>query len=91
MNSEISITVLATGFSLGVTDLVGLSNEEPEAQYDSLTPATRQNPPRAVPPSKQQGSGGVPGFLRRCGHSRCAMIIFFLLDSHVPLADVTKY
>jgi len=67
MNSEISITVLATGFSLGVADLVGLSTEEPDMLSDSLPPASRQsNPPRAVPPStKQGGSGGVPGFLRR--------------------------
>lgn len=67
MNSEISITVLATGFSLGVADLVGVSNEEPEVpRGDPLPPTMRRaDPPRSPPPSKRQGSGGVPGFLRR--------------------------
>ena len=70
MNSEISITVLATGFSLGVTDLVGLPSEEPEPR-DTLPPPTmrRTTPPPARTPqpstAKGTGSGGVPGFLRR--------------------------
>ena len=69
MNSEISITVLATGFSLGVTELVGLADTS-EDPRDSLPPAMRgREPPRGrdPPPSKREssGGGGVPGFLRR--------------------------
>lgn len=63
MNSEISITVLATGFSLGVNDLVGATDEKPKVPQnmprDSLPPRGLTTPP--PPPNK----GGVPGFLRR--------------------------
>lgn len=91
MNSEISITVLATGFSLGVADLVGVSNEEPEVpRGDPLPPTMRRaDPPRSPPPSKRQGSGGVPGFLRRYGGGhfggilfRCALHARFLIRLH---------
>ena len=78
MNSEISITVLATGFSLGVADLVGVSNEEPEVpRGDPLPPTMRRaDPPRSPPPSKRQGSGGVPGFLRRYGDGQLVAALF---------------
>jgi len=60
MNSEISITVLATGFSLGVTDLVGAVDKTDTEPRDSLPPTMR-----SPPAPKRQSSGGVPGFLRR--------------------------
>ncbi len=59
MMSEVSITVLATGFSLGIADLLG-GESKPAARPPSDAPRV---PTFRAPPKKKVG--GIRGFLRK--------------------------
>jgi cell division protein FtsZ len=74
MQSEISITVLATGFGLGVDDIISPSKPtstptRPQADFSSSS-STREDAPSAPSPAfrvarKPKKAGGVRGFIRK--------------------------
>ncbi len=77
MMSEVSITVLATGFSLGIADLVGMAGGEKPVSNGANTVVARtvMESPRS-PTSATQGLptfrvaskkkiGGIRGFIRK--------------------------
>lgn len=70
MGSEVSITVLATGFNIGINELVGSPDPE-SSKDDPFAPGRKSSnpaPPARGPPRPTRG-GGVPGFLRRLNRS----------------------